>query len=102
MSSGVAATNPDLPALGIITDYASLHETLRRRADQLQLSRETLDSLTGLASGHCAKLLAPAQTKKLGQTSFGLLLAALGLQLIAAEDPDAMRRYEKLRTPRCE
>jgi hypothetical protein len=96
--SDVAATPPDLPALGIITDYASLHQALRRRADQLRLSRASLDTLTGLPDGYSGKLLAMRQTKILGVKSFGLLLEALGLRLVVEEDAEALAKY----AARCE
>jgi hypothetical protein len=100
--SDVATSHPDLPALGVITDYASLHEALRRRADQLRLSRTTLDSLTGLADGHSSKLLALSHPKILGEKSFGVMLEALGLRLVVEEDPQALAKYAARCEPRAE
>jgi hypothetical protein len=102
MSNATIAT-PDLPALGaIITDYAGLLAVLRRRADQLRLSRISLDTLTGLADGHSAKLLAPAHSKILGEKSFGAMLEALGLRLVVEEDPQALAKYAARCEPRAE
>jgi hypothetical protein len=93
---------PDLPALGVITDYASLHETLRRRADQLKLSRATIDALAGLSEGHASKLLCLSHPKILGEKSFGLLLTALGLRLVPEADPEALAKYAARCEPRAE
>jgi hypothetical protein len=99
--SDATLTHPDL-SLGVVHDYASLHDALRRRADQLQLSRATLDNLTGLADGHSSKLLALSHPKILGEKSFGLLLAALGLRLVVEEDPQALAKYAARCKPRAE
>lgn|SRR5215813_8815650 len=79
--------------LAEVRDYGSLHAALRARADQLQVSREQLDELTGLQSGYCAKLLSSTRIKNLGPQSLGPLLTVLGLRLLVAEDADAMARF---------
>jgi hypothetical protein len=66
-----------------ITSYKTLVAACRLRADQLQVSRLTLDELAGLPSGYVGKLLALKSGKRIGVESLGALLGALGLKLIA-------------------
>jgi hypothetical protein len=101
--SDATVTPSDLPvSLGIIRDYDDLINALRTRADALRMSRATISDLCGLPDGYAAKLLAATAPKTLGRKSLGLMLEALGLQLIVAEDPVALAKYEKRRTPRAE
>jgi hypothetical protein len=86
--------------LATVRDYAGLIEALRSRADQLDVSGETLDHVTGLADGYCRKLLAPSLVRMLGRTSLGALLGALGLVLVVAEDPQQLARVKRRFKPR--
>jgi hypothetical protein len=79
-------------ALATFADYAGLHEALRARADSLQISREGLDHLAGLPGGYAGKVLGLAKAKGLGVKSLGLLLAALGCELVLVEIPGATER----------
>jgi len=45
------------------TDYPQLHAALRSRAEQLNVSPQTLDSESGLADGYLSKVLGPAPFK---------------------------------------
>jgi hypothetical protein len=93
----------DLPAIGFITDYQSLHAILRARAAELRLSRASIDTIAGFADGYTAKLLSPSPPAKiLGERSLGPILTVLGVKLAVLEDPDAMARYATRRTPRAE
>jgi hypothetical protein len=38
--------------LGVVSSYRVLHELMRRRADQLGLSRKMIDEIAGLKSGY--------------------------------------------------
>jgi hypothetical protein len=78
--------------LAIVRSYADLHAALRARSDQLAMSRLELDHRAGLADGHAGKLLAPVPIKKLGSLTYDLVLAALGLVLIVAEDSESLAR----------
>lgn len=75
-----------------ITDYDSLHALLRARADQLRVSRETIDAVTGLPEGYCGKALGRRQVKRLGHISLGLMLDVLCVRLIAVPDDEAFAR----------
>jgi hypothetical protein len=72
-----------------------LHEVLRRRADELKMSRATIDAISGLQSGYAAKLLAPVPIKMVGKVSLGPMLETLGLVIIVAEDAGALERIQR-------
>ena len=78
--------------LGVCHDYGGLHRILRDRAEELNVSRTTLDEAAGFTSGHASKLLAPRPLKKLGATTLGLMLQVMGLKLVVVEDPEQLQR----------
>jgi hypothetical protein len=78
--------------LGRISSYEDLCRVLRTRCDEFDISFTTLDEAAGLADGHSSKLLAPRSSLTMGRTSLGALLRALGIALIAVEDPEAVSR----------
>ena len=78
--------------LGVCHDYDGLHRILRDRAEELNVSRTTLDEAAGFTSGHASKLLAPRPLKKLGATTLGLMLQVMGLKLVVVEDPEQLQR----------
>lgn len=78
--------------LATIRTYEEFHAALRARADELGVSRETIDELGCLTDGHASKLLAPNPIKIIGRVSFGPMLQALGLMLLIVEDPEALAR----------
>jgi hypothetical protein len=88
----LARTDTEPRIIAEVRDYAGLHAAFRARADELAVSRETLDDLTGLQSGYTAKLLAPVPIKRIGLQSLGPLLCVLGVRLVMLEDLDALRR----------
>ncbi|KRR22637.1 hypothetical protein CQ14_30995 [Bradyrhizobium lablabi] len=70
-------------------------QLIRDRRDELQLTMETLDAVTGLADGLCSKLLAPNPTKGMGAISLKALLGALALGIAEVriiEDPAQAKR----------
>jgi hypothetical protein len=70
----------------VVNDYESLIEICRQRADELALSREGIDVLSGCAPGLAGKILGHRQAKKLGPTTLKPILQALGLKLLVIED----------------
>ena len=69
--------------------YEQFHASLRRRAEELNVSRATLDARTGLADGLSGKALAPKPLKSvIGKLSLEPFLRVLGLRLIIVADPD--------------
>lgn len=82
----------DMRRLAEIRSYGELLSALRARADELQVTREGLDAITGLQSGYAGKLLAPVPIKSLGKFSMGPMLTAMGCMLILVEDADTLAR----------
>ena len=80
--------------LGTARSYDDLHSILRARVEELNVSRLTLDAVSGTASGYCSKILAPSQVKRLGAISLPSILGALGLCLVVCEDPEALERVK--------
>lgn len=72
--------------IAIVTDYVGLMAVLRSRADELGVTRETIDEVSGMQSGYASKLLAPVPIRSLGPTSLGPMLGALGLAIVVVED----------------
>lgn len=79
--------------IATVTSYDELIAAFRARADELKVTRETLDSVTGLQTGYSGKLLAPVPMKSLGRVSLGPMLQAMGLAIVLVEDPEALRRF---------
>src|SRR6476646_10708215 len=94
------SNTPALPDVQMIRGMEDLLAALRARRDQLQLTHERLDDISGLPSGYIGKLLAPVPIKNLGWLSFGLALDALGVALVMVENPDQIKRVENRWIPR--
>jgi hypothetical protein len=80
------------PTLGVVDDYADLVAVLRRRVDELGISREVLDDLAGLQYGYSSKTLGTRSMRVLGKYSLGLMLKALGLQLVVQVNESQMAK----------
>lgn len=80
--------------LGVVRSYDDWLAIARARMCQLSITFETLDSLSGVASGYSAKLLGPNPSRRFGMMSFAAIIGALGIQLIAVEDADALARVQ--------
>jgi hypothetical protein len=96
----VTIANDTPRQLGVARDYHELHQLLRNRADELNVSRSTLDSAGLLADGHASKILSPGKQKILGPVTTGLILQVLGLQLLVVEDLEALGRIKPKLVPR--
>lgn len=79
-------------AIGTITSYDDLIAVARARMDQLQITFETLDAISGVQPGYSAKLLCPGHCKTFGPISFCAVMGALSMKLIAVEDLEALSR----------
>jgi hypothetical protein len=69
----------------LITTLDDLIEALRQRRDELDISHETIDAVSGLQSGYTSKVM--ARMKGLGAVSLPALLGALAVGLVLVEDP---------------
>jgi hypothetical protein len=86
-----------------ISDYRTLVETCRQRADELGISRLEIDRIGGLPSGYAGKLLGrdgggPRQ-KKMWPVALESMLGVLGLKILLIEDDAATARTLALRVP---
>jgi hypothetical protein len=70
-------------------EYSQLHAALRSRAEQLNVSRSTLDDESGLADGYFSKCLQPAGFKGvITKAALEPVLKALRLKIIVVDDQE--------------
>jgi hypothetical protein len=83
----------------IVRTYDELITVLRARANELEITRETIDAETGLQSGYAGKLLARVPIRQLGRVSLGPILRCLDLTLTVTEatNGDKRIRVKRLR-----
>jgi hypothetical protein len=98
------AANPIPATLGrAFSDYRTLVETCRQRADELGISRLEIDRIGGLPAGYAGKLLGAdgshGRKKKMWPFSLEAMLGVLGLKILLIEDDAATARTLALRTP---
>jgi hypothetical protein len=86
--------------LGTFTTLKELQVLARARAEELALSRDTINEIAGLADGHAHKLLSPRPAKKIGERSLPLLLGALALKLVVMDDAEQRELLSQRYTPR--
>jgi hypothetical protein len=82
----------EIEILAEVNGYGDLHRTMRQQAEELQVSRETLDAVSGVQSGYSGKLLADPPIKILGWDLAPCFLPTLGLKLLIAKDPAALAK----------
>jgi hypothetical protein len=87
----------DTPEL--LTDWPDLYRALRRRVEELDISRESIDHISGLPSGYAAKLLCEPPVRHLGRVSLFPLLGALGLAIQLVENEQYAVKIQQY-TPR--
>jgi hypothetical protein len=78
--------------LGRIGSYEDLIRVLRTRCDEFDIAYSTLDEIAGLSAGLSGQFLAPHSGRVMGCRSLVAILGALGITLIAQEDPEALAR----------
>jgi hypothetical protein len=92
------------------TDYRTLVETCRRRADDLGISRAEIDRIGGLPTGYAGKILGKSavedvgypkrkSSKKMWPVALEAMLGVLGLKVLLIEDDAATARTLALREP---
>jgi hypothetical protein len=70
---------------------------LRLRVNELRINGERFDEYSGLPRGYLSKLIGARPVRRLGMTSFGPVLAGLGLRLLVIEDPEGTERLKRLK-----
>jgi hypothetical protein len=82
MPPAISAT----PLADPCAEYAAMQEFFRQRADELGLSRTTIDRLANFTPGLASKFLSPTPIKRIGHEHIGPLCAALAVAWIPVED----------------
>jgi hypothetical protein len=75
--------------LGAARSFADLSRIVADYCEQIGMSRATLDAEAFIGSGHAAKALARRARKKLGWTTFGRVMEAVGVLIYVVRDPAA-------------
>jgi hypothetical protein len=78
--------------IAVARSYDDLRRAVADWCRQIGMTREELDDEAGLTSGHASKLLSEHAIKRFGIVTLGRVMAATGLVLIVATDPDAPPR----------
>jgi hypothetical protein len=86
--------------IAVIKSYAELIEALRARADELEITRETIDHAAGFLGGYAGKLLARTPIRTLGRVSLGPMLQVLGMSILLIEDLSAIKKINSRITRR--
>src|ERR1700760_3253418 len=81
------------PVPGVLVTEDQFLDALRARRDELNISSETIDAISGLAAGHTAKLLSGHSS--MGAMALWLMLQTLGLGMTLVPDPAAIEKLKK-------
>jgi hypothetical protein len=73
--------------LAVVRSYYDLQDLFRNRIVELGTDMEAVDEYCGFATNYCAKLLSQRAMRSFGRMSLAAMLTALGLTLVAVEDP---------------
>jgi hypothetical protein len=83
--SPIATARP----IAVARSYHDLQRAVIDWCDRIGLTRDELDAEAGIATGHAGKLLSSKAVKKFGIVTLGRVMAAAGLVLIVAVDPES-------------
>ena len=83
-----------------VNSYEQMLAVLRSRVNELQIKGVDFDDFAGLPLGYLSKLIGARPIRRLGMTSFGPVLAGLGLRLLVIEDNAATERLKNRLPPR--
>jgi hypothetical protein len=78
--------------LARISTYADLIRVLRVRCDQFDIAYSNLDEIAAISQGLTGQFLSPHSARVMGCRSLMAILGALGIVLVAQEDPEALAR----------
>ena len=90
----MTATLPGELIYRVVTDFEALHEMLRDRIEDLNVSRLSIDEAGGFTPGYSAKLLCNPPMRMLSRESLGRMLAATGMVLIGVVDDERFARVK--------
>jgi hypothetical protein len=83
-----------------VSSYEQMLDALRARVTALQVNGQIFDEYCGLPRGYLSKLVGANPVRRLGMTSFGPVVSALGLRCLFIEDEQATERLKKKLPPR--
>lgn len=83
----------DGKVLGQWTSIDDLVQIMRKRADDLNVTRLGIDEGAGLPSGYAGKVLSPKGSRSMGVRTMELMIVALGMTMVAVENAEATQRY---------
>jgi hypothetical protein len=87
--ANAAAPIDPADVLGAARSYADLSRIVADHCEHIGMSRATLDTEAFIGSGHAAKALARRARKKLGWTTLGRVMEAVGVLIYVVRDPAA-------------
>ena len=82
--------------LGEFVEYSDFIQTVRNRVAELGIHGTRFDSLVGWPEGYLSKLICAQPVRRIGMTSMGPLLSAMGVKLQMVEDPAGTARLRRL------
>jgi hypothetical protein len=83
-----------------VSSYEQMLDALRARVSALQVNGQIFDEYCGLPRGYLSKLVGANPVRRLGMTSFGPVVTALGLRCLFVEDEAATKRLRERVPPR--
>jgi hypothetical protein len=83
-----------------VSSYEQMVAALRSRVAELRVNSAKWEDFAGLPTGYLSKLVGVNPVRRLGMTSFGPVLAGLGLRLLVIEDQEATERLRNRVPPR--
>jgi hypothetical protein len=81
-------------------DLQSLTNAIRRRVDELGITLDTLEVLSGITAGYASKCLSDPPMRRATPWTWFLMLQALGLKVALIEDPAAVEKMRRRWLPR--
>lgn len=91
-AESMAAASVVSQPIAVVRSYDDLRCAVADWCRQIGMTREELDTEAGLTDGHSGKLLSARAVSKFGNVTLGRVLAACGLVIVVAIDPDAPPR----------
>ena len=82
--------------VGEFVDYSDFVQTVRNRVAELGIHGTRFDALSGLPEGYLSKLICERPVRRIGPTSMGPLLSAMGVKLVMVEVPSGTARLRAL------
>ena len=82
--------------VGEFVDYSDFVQTVRNRVAELGIHGTRFDALSGLPDGYLSKLVGARPVRRIGPTSMGPLLSAMGVKLVMVEVPSGTARLRAL------